>query len=338
MATIVKRNGSYRVFVRRKGISKSATFDNKKDAAEWAYQEELNAIKKKNGDDYDQSYQQDSITLNDLCSRYAREISPLKPGYKNELVRFSLFARYGEFTTPINQITPKIIAQWRDRRLKTVKSSTVNRDLNLISAVLNIAIKEWGYNIGANPVHMIMRPKNPKPRRRRISDEEIKKIIDVLGWNQTSEPKKTKEWVAFAFCIAIETAMRRGEILSIQWKDCHIDESYIHLETTKNGEMRDVPLSSKAKTFFKLLKSKGRNRNVVPIPPSILTTTFKRAVLQAGFSDMRFHDARREATSRLAKKVNSVLELAAITGHKDINLLNRVYYGTDVSELAKQIK
>ncbi|WP_051461843.1 phage tail tip lysozyme [Commensalibacter papalotli (ex Servin-Garciduenas et al. 2014)] len=100
-----------------------------------------------------------------------------------------------------------------------------------------------------NPIQMIQRPKNPKARDRRISEQEKLLIVNQLSWDMKSSPKSSSQWTAFAFCLAIETAMRRGELCCFTWGDLHLDEAYIHLETTKNGDERDVPLSSKAKAM-----------------------------------------------------------------------------------------
>ncbi|CAK7193116.1 hypothetical protein COMNV_01329 [Commensalibacter sp. Nvir] len=229
------------------------------------------------------------------------------------------------------------MAQWRDKRLLEVSASTVNRELNLISAVLTTALKEWGVALTGNPVRSIKRPANPKSRSRRVSREEQDIIAKHLGWDGCSEPRTSSQWTAFAFFLAIETAMRRGELTSIRWQDVHLERSYIHLETTKNGEERDVPLSSKAKKLLRLLSAKARHEPLIPVSPDVLTSLFHRATRQAGLIDLRFHDSRREATTQLSKKLSNVLELSAVTGHKSLNML-KIYYKPHASELAKKLE
>lgn len=334
MAFIEKRNGAWRVSVCRKGIRKTATFDTKTECKDWASQIEADIL---NNNFIDKKLlDRKEISLIEIFDKYSREVSFKKKGGSQEFIRLKFFSKEEIFNQPIDQITPRLLAEWRDKRLKVVKGSTVNRDLNLLSDIFTMAIKEWGVNIPNNPVHMIQRPKNPAARERTISEEEKRKIAKVLDWDMGSSPKTTKQWVAFAFFLAIETAMRRGEILSLQWENVHLEESYLHLESTKNGEKRDVPLSLRAKKLLSLLKVGKANDNIVPLTPYNLSRAFNKATKIAQIKDLHFHDARREATTQLSKKLSNVLELSAVTGHKDLQVLKR-YYKPKASDLAKKL-
>lgn len=336
MASFIKRNGAWRASIFRKGIRKTATFDTKEEAHVWAYQIENDILNDKFIDDALYTEHKEQISLIDIFNKYSKEISINKRGALNELARLEFFKKEKLFDLPIQTITPRVIAKWRDQRLKFVKESTVNRDLNLLSSVFSIAIKEWGIELLNNPVHMIQRPKNPRSRSRRISDDEQQKIAEILKWNMKYSPKTMKQWVAFAMFLSLYTAMRRGELLSIQWKNIHLEEAYIHLDVTKNGEARDVPLSSDAKKLLNLVKKKKDKDFLFPISGDYLTKTFIKAVRKANLKDLHFHDIRREATTRLSKKLSNVLELSAVTGHKDLQTLKK-YYQPKATELAKKL-
>ena len=116
--------------------------------------------------------------------------------------------------------------------------------------------------------------------------------------------------------------MRRGEILSLKWEGLHLDKRYVHLPDTKNGDSRDVPPSPQA---LELLGDRPRNiredQVVFPLHYESLKSSWRRACSRAGISDLRFHHLRREATSRYFEKGLNVMEVAAITGHKDLRML-----------------
>ena len=118
--------------------------------------------------------------------------------------------------------------------------------------------------------------------------------------------------------------MRRGEILSLCWLDVHLDKRYKHLPDTKNGDSRDVPLSPQA---MELLRELPRNirgdQAVFPLHFEALKSSWRRACSRADISDLRFHDLRHEATSRFFEKGLNVIDMAAITGHKDLRMLQR---------------
>ncbi|MGV4856352.1 tyrosine-type recombinase/integrase [Acetobacter senegalensis] len=334
MASIIKRGRSWRAMIVRKGQRASATFDTRAEAEEWAVRAEasilsgvsVKAVTPMAGNQ----------TVADLFRRYADEVSPLRRGERWEQIRLAAFCRSSRFAVPLSLFSAVDMAAWRDDRLCEVAASTINRDLNLMSAVFTHAIKEWRAPLQSNPVSDIKRPRNPKCRTRRVSQKERNAIADYLGWDAASTPVTSREWVAFAFFLALETAMRKGELLSLTWGDTHLQRNYVHLSSTKNGEERDVPLSSAAKALFLLACPGQSTRHVIPITSGYLDTTFRRATRALGIKDLHFHDARREAATQLSKRLSNVLELSAVTGHKSLDLL-KVYYRPDPSDLASKL-
>lgn len=335
MASIIQRGKSWRAMIFRQGKRLQATFSSKKAAEEWAYIQEGKLLTNSLAD-ISNKKNTNHITVSNYMDRYVREITPTKKGAVKESLRIHHLKKYPVFNILVDEFSARKLAAWRDFRLQSVSPSTVNRDLNLLSAIFSIAIKEWGAPFSVNPVWSIQRPKNPSARKRRVTFTERQLIASALGWDMQSAPSTTSQWVAFAFFLALETAMRRGEILSIRYDDVFFDKRYVHLSSTKNGEERDVPLSSEAIALLKLLPKMQGNSLLIPVSANNLTIIFMRTVRSLGIHDMHFHDSRREASTVLSKKLSNVIELSAVTGHKSLSVL-KGYYRPDPSDLAKKL-
>lgn len=223
------------------------------------------------------------------------------------------------------------IADWRDKRLKEVQPPTVARELSTISSIFNYAMKEW-HLINDNPVRKITMPKGNDARTRRPSDDEIRRICFWCEYDAETPPKMKKQRTALAFLFTIETAMRAGEICSLTWDNVNLTRRVAHLEMTKNGHSRDVPLSKKAITLLEQLKNLDL-KSVFDLDADSLSTMFRRACRVCEISDLHFHDSRREALTRMSKKV-AVMDLAKISGHRDIKILLNTYYAPDAANLA----
>ncbi|VVE41387.1 integrase [Pandoraea horticolens] len=300
MASISKRGNYWRAFVRRKDYpAQSRTFDTKAEAEMWARQVEAE-IDRGGGVDRSQARRH---TLKDLFQRYAKEVSPQKKGGSLEILRLRKLK-----TDPIAQV--KIadlgghnIARYRDRRLtgtgdaKPVSGSTVNRELTLIGHVLSVAQKEWAIPIEINPVSQIRRPKENRARSRRLRPGEEERLLAELSLGSRSENGtfeaggSRNEFLRPIVILAIETAMRRSEMLSLRWGDVHLPERYARLHDSKNGEARDVPLSTRAIQTLELLSAHGVTPNspVFPISVESLKKAFVRACERARIEDLHFH-------------------------------------------------
>jgi len=226
------------------------------------------------------------------------------------------------------QLTPRTIATYRDERLKQVLPVTVNRDLDDISAILNHARKEWGIPV-ANLVAEIRRPSRGKGRDRILELEEEKRLFMALQGGRNEQGRfvggTRNPWVKPVVQIALETAMRRGELLSLQWKNINFTKRTAYLPLTKNGDVRVVPLSQKAMQILQSLP-RAISGKVFPLSAMALRKAFERACVYAGIENLHFHDLRHTATTRLAGKLPNLIELAAVTGHKDVRMLARYYH------------
>jgi integrase len=325
MASIFKRGDKYTARVRLKGKEVTKTFSTKAEAREWAVQTESDINSRRLG------LTPKNITVGDLIRRYLLEVTPLKRGHRNEHIRLNLVLKTDLANVLVSELMPTHIAQWRDDRLKKVQSPSVARELTTISSVLNHAMKEWGL-IYDNPARKIKRPQGNKARTRRPTDDEINRICLWCHYDGDTPPKLKKQRVALAFLFAIETAMRAGELCGLEWEDIDFNRRVAHLEMTKNGYSRDVPLSKAAIKLLHQLEQVNLP-TVFDLDPDSLSTTFRRACRVCGISDLHFHDSRREALTRMSKKVN-VMDLAKISGHRDIKILLNTYYAPDAANLA----
>lgn len=236
MATYRKRGSAWRAEVHKLGVRDSASFNTKAEAIAWATMRESEIIANHGRGNYEGSH-----TLLDAMHKYASEVSTTKRGVRWEKVRLKAFEKtMSAFVgKKVSDVLPDDIAKWRDERLKSVTSGTVRRELTLLSSVFNYAVKEWRW-CKDNPTRQIIWPSEPKPRDRRISDKEIEQMLTALNYRKGEAPEQLQQELAIAFLIALETAMRQGEILSLTWDRVFLAERYVHLDATKNGHARDV--------------------------------------------------------------------------------------------------
>lgn len=336
MASIRQRGKYWEARVRLEGQTLSHSFSTKADARAWATVIESEIER---GIFIDRT-EAEKNTLGDLFQRYLTDVSSQKKGHDTERYRLVSLQRDQIARIKVAGLSGKLMAEWRDKRLKEVSGSTVNRDLNLISHVINVARKEWGIHV-ENPVSMIRRPPENRARNRRLADGEEEKLLAELELSVRSE-RGTFEaggthnpWMRPLVILALETAMRRSELLALRWSDVYLSDRFVRLHDTKNGEPRDVPLSTKAAAVLDGLP-RHISGKVLPITADAVKKSFMRAVDRAGLGDFHFHDLRHEATSRIAEKLENVLELSAVTGHKTLTMLKR-YYHPRAKDLARKL-
>ena len=325
MASIEKQGKSWKATVRRRGHpTQSKSFALKSAAEQWARQTELQMT--------DGKYIAVSKeTVKGLFEKFRDEVCPTRKGDRWEQVRINALLRDVKWMKlSTNNMNDVVLTKWRDDRLKEVSGATVNREMNLISAVFTHAIKEWKVRMAENPVSLVKRPPKPKHRDRRITDTEYSELVDYFnGCN-----KETVSWYIgklFVFCI--ETALRLGEAVALQWTDVDTTKRFLVVRDSKNSDSRHVPLSTVAiKTLKELPES---DAFVFPVTVDSASAMFRRGRGALGIEDLHFHDTRHEATSRLAKKFN-VMELAKIIGHRDLKSL-MIYYNPTIEDLAGKL-
>ena len=316
MATIRKRGERWKAEVCKHGIRKSKTFRVKVAAEKWArdLEDEIEAGRFSTG----------NKTFADLLERYEENVSRTKKSFKFERTKIGVFLKDPISKVRLSEFRAPDVADWRDRRLTKVSAASVLREWSILSAACNYAVKEWHW-LKHNPFSDVKRPAEPPPRSRRITTDEITRLTHVL-----SHGGAISERVGAAFLFAIETAMRCGEICAITPEHVDLKRRFVHVPTSKNGKARDVPLSSEA---IRILEGVGCDFD---LETSQVDSLFRKAKKKALIGDLHFHDTRREATTRLAK-IFDVMELARITGHTDLRILQAVYYAPKVDDLVSKL-
>ncbi|WP_417795726.1 tyrosine-type recombinase/integrase [Terasakiella pusilla] len=239
MASIHKVRNKWRVQIRKHGHKISRTFSKKADASRWAATEESRLEMLRNRPEEILK----SITLADLLRRYLKEITPTKrtTTADREVTRINRLLKQTIATTTLDRLTPGIVATFRDQRMKEITEGSVRHDLCLISLTVDAARKEWDIPITTNPVSLIRKPRSPNPRQRRLTVDEWSTLMVIA---RQSYQACLVDMVEFA----VETAMRRSELVRISPADLILDKSLLHIPITKNGHPRTIPLSERATT------------------------------------------------------------------------------------------
>jgi integrase len=335
MATLTKlASGRWRAQIRKNGFAtQSQTFETKGEAQHWARDTE----RQMDTNSFSKAQEARVTRVSEIAERYLKEI--VAPRSRSETTRMKYFIRTQPFMAKkLSDVTADDIKKYRDGRLETVSKATVSREMNILAGMFTHAIKEWGYTMPFNPVRMVKKPANADVRRdRRVTDDEIERILAAAGFKEGVAPKTGVEYSAWAFLLAIETAMRLGEIVSIKVKDYKSEERHVKLWRTKNGDDRNVPLSTRAMELLDVLVSgKGQNDDIFPYSSDVLGEFFRRVRSASGINGLHFHDTRHEAITRMASKLTNTLELSSVSGHRDPRFLRR-YYNPNPQDLAAKL-
>jgi integrase len=330
MATIQKRLNadgtvSYRAMVRKRGFPHlSETFSSKTRADAWAKRMEV-AIQ----DGHAVSTEGQRTTLGEALERYKREETPKKKGAKRELQRVQAWARHPLSLRFLAQLRGSDFAKYRDERREGGKAeNTIAIELKLISKLYKIAARDWGMEGLRNPIASMTMPGPSRRRERRVQPDEEKALLGKL--------EQSGPYMAPLAALAIETAMRQGELLALTWSDVDLQKRVAKLRDTKNGEARDVPLSTKAVDIIKALpRQLDTSAPLFPLTKDKVIHAFRQACMEAGVENLHFHDLRHEAVSRICDRL-PMHEAMRVSGHKTPAMLMR-YYHPKAEDLARKL-
>ena len=345
MATISKRGDyQHRVQIRRKGYpTVYKTFNYLADAESWARMVESEMDR----GIYLSRSEAESTTIEEIANRYIREVSPNKKNHIEDIRLMKVvIQKFGSYY--ISGMQSKMIVEWREElKSKGLAGSTINHHLNTLSGLLEQAIKEWGYVMPMNPSRLVKRMSEGKARDRRILPDEESRILEECN-------KSANKYVGLIYLFALETTMRQGEIFSLLWQNVDLKSRVALLEDTKNGDSRSVALSGKAIAILKSLERKSQG-SVFPCNQQAIATCYRGIIRRAlatyldeckkssiepekGFlQNLRLHDARHEATSRLFEKDLNIMEVSSMTGHKSLQMLKR-YTHMQAANIAKKLQ
>ena len=315
MSTIRKHRGNWQCLVRVKDhphLSKS--FKKHEDANRWGIETELK-IRREDAGIAKIKYP----TFNEIGLRYIADVSITKKGFINErnIIKSFMSESWSEY--PLNKITPDTVGRYRDRQLKSITGTSINRKLDVISTIFTTCKKEWGYPV-LNPVLSIRRPKKSEPRNRRLSDKELNLLI---RGNHTDEVMRT------IIQIMLETGMRSGEVIRISHD--HLRGRTLHIPITKTVP-RTIPLTQKGLDLIK--------NATLPFNTTVdaVGKKFARLCKKYKIKDAVPHDLRHNSLSDFMRVKNlNVPETMLIAGHKDPRMLLRIYNNLQVEHVAEKL-
>lgn len=311
MPSIQQTANGYRAQVAVLGERDSQTFKTRRDAQQWAARRETELRAGAGGVGTRK-------TLLDAFRRYADEVSPQRRGWRWEHLRLAAFERSATLPvrTRLHLVRPEQIALWRDARLAEVSPGTVLREVALLSAVFEAARREWRW-LDSNPTKMIRKPSAPAHRERVIAWGEIRRQLRALGYRAGQPARSVSQAVALCFLAALRTGMRAGELAKCTWPQVRGDLVHLPAGSTKSGNARDVPLSTKARRVFAL--ARGFDAALVfGVSGPSLDALFRRARVRAGLAGFTFHDARHTAATWIGSSGKlSMLEMCKMFGWRD---------------------
>lgn len=332
MPTIRKRDTGYQAIVRLTGFpQESRIFDSKSKAAAWGHAREAELKTQRKGGVVKK-------TLSQAIEKYRAEVSPNKRGQKFEELRLDAMSGKGKRNADmpklplhklLDDVTVADMTEWQKARLAQVSIATVLREINLLRAVFEAARRDWNW-CRSNPIKDVRKPPKPAARTRLMQPQEVDRITAALGYPGSNT--QASHQVGVCLLLALESAMRAGEMLGLRWSDVHA--RYVSLPMTKNGDQRNVPLSTKAVALIESMR--GVNAETVfTINGATLDVLFRRARDRCKIEGLHFHDSRATACTALAKKL-TVMELARMIGHRDPRSL-MVYYRETAPEIANKL-
>lgn len=333
MASFRRHKNGWRAEVFKAGIRKSMVWQTKAQAQSWAASVEAEIVEKR-FNNYPRK------TLSEAFQKYAQD-HKIERADRLRLGKFErLFPTLA--SKVLSEITVADVVAWRDARQKEVKPNTIRREVNQISQIVSTAAKEWLWCDPKTPWLEAPRPKASPARSRRASWREIKLLLRNFGYATLKPPENQMQKVAWLFLMTQHTALRAQEARLLEIRDIDLNHNVLTIrkhKTDKDVGQRVVPFTRKAARLFKVLisdaKASKRTR-LVEIGAASLDALFRKTRDRVMIEDYHFHDSRADALTRLSRRVD-VMELARISGHKNIQLLYDTYYRTRPQEIAKKL-
>lgn len=329
MATIEARQAKdgknhFKVTVRLKGYPvQRATFHRITDAKKWVQQTE-SAIREGR---HLVTTESKRHTLGEAIDRYIREVLPQKPrSVKQQTPQLEWWKeRLGDYT--LAKVTPPVLVEQRAILAKEKSGATANRYMAVLSHLFTVAMKEWGW-IDNTPIRKISRLKESRGVVRFLSDEEREALLKACRENPNPH-------LYDVVIVALSTGCRKNEIMTLRWPDVDLDRGQITLLDTKNKTPRAVPLVGYALARMKeRAKTRRMDTDLVfpcatkPVPADI-DRDFALARAAAKIENFRFHDLRHSAASYLAMNGATLPEIAAVLGHKTLQMVQRYAHLSD---------
>jgi integrase len=263
-------------------------------------------------------------SFSDFCTIFLERHGQHKSSYARNKGMFDGFKEYfGEIK--ISKITSSHVESYRLMRLSKksrrsaghVSNVTVNRDVEVLRSMFGKAVR-WGFT-GRNPASEVEDYDEDNRRERFLSSDEIRSLLRAT--KQSDSPILRP-----AVYLALQTGMRKSELLGLRWSDVNFEAGKILARETKNGEPRQVPMSRRSTWLLKKMAAKNplaewvfesHRRDLTKAPASQIKTAWRRALRLARIEGLRFHDLRHTFASHFAMRRGDLYALAKILGHSN---------------------
>lgn len=325
MASIRRKKDKWQAVIRRAGEATiTRSFRSKTDARKWAIAVEQRLDKGMSGP-INKAALNDSLEA--YLGRYEAEISVFKACHHVERYIIGKWKRHGLARLPIGAVTTDRLLPVLNNYRQRYKPETIRKDFGLLRHMFNIAIEQWGVPLQVNPVQQLRLPSTVQHAVRRLPRGAWEAFEAAFAEDQ----RPMVFWMAV---VALETAMRRIELLRLEWVDVDRARSLITVRQGKNGYARLVPITNRCMEALDSLE--GQDARVFGMTPSGVANAWITIRDRAGYPNVRFHDLRHEAISRLFEKGLSVPEVASISGHRTPSQLFR-YAHADMQRVIDKI-
>ncbi len=223
---------------------------------------------------------------------------------------------------PLLSLKPVHVVAYRDARLAEKRAvSTVIRELAVLKHIVNLAVKEWGW-LDVNPIASVVMPRGAIKRTRWLTDAEE---TCLLG--------HCLPWLAQIVRFNLQTGLRLSELLDLEWNNIYMQDRYLTILKSKNGEPRGIPLSDVAMGILQIIQDASgsmihtgrvfRGPRDIPVTVNELQYAFRQAIRQAGLVDLHWHDLRHTFCTRLARNGIDLYRIQILAGHKSPAMTQR---------------
>lgn len=305
-------SGKYQAIVRKQGYpTQYKSFSKRKDALQWALNTELRLESiELTGSCNDWL----SLDLSDAINIYVNEHGQFLKSYMTTDRYRAEALRKALGSIKLADLSPTIIQAYKDKRLAAVSEGTARADVAILQRIINFLRKDKQMSLPDLFSHVRL-PGNGKPREAIPNLQQLEQLLSAM-------PDDTRPVAA----LAAETGMRRGEILRLSVKDINLSGRCLKINEAKNGTPRVIPLSTKACQILADTMTRcrgGITAKLFPISPYRVSRTFREAADSLGGFDWVFHSMRHYACTRFFEIGLQAIEVAAISGHKDMRMLQR---------------
>ena len=310
--------------VRRKGYpTQTKVFRAKREAEVWARSIESEMDR----GTFAPRGEAEKTSLGECFERYLVEVIPTKKATTQNIERGFIrqWLRRPLSSRTMSSVRGVDVANVvKDMEAEGKGANTIRLHFATLSHVFSVAKSNWGMTSLNNPVPSVRKPRVPEGRERRLHSGEMGAILGAVDMN-----------MACLVVLAVETAMRRGEIATLRWNNVHLEDRSLFIPKTKNKAPRTIPLSPASIEALNAVPQRHERKeknleSVFGLSSAGIDSAWDRAREDAGIPSgwgedaLHFHDLRHEAVSRFFERTDlDIMEIRAISGHKSLQMLAR---------------